>query len=88
MVDVQQESDYPAAGGWTQGARHGSRAEDFLQPEKCLGNKTTFDSNPLDDSAVQRKGKGSLFAAELRCHRVQDWARWHVHSAGLSRTVL
>ena len=88
MADVQQQLIYPAAGGWTQGAGRGSWAEDFPQPEKCPGSRTTSDSNPLDDSAVQHKEKGSLSTAESRCHQVQDWARWHVHSAGLNRIAL
>ena len=81
-------SVYPLADGWTQGAGRGSRVEDFHQPEKCLGSKTTSDSNPLGDSAVQHKERGSFSAAELRCHQVQDWACWHVHSADLNRIAL
>jgi len=88
VIDVQQRLAYPAAGDLIQGTEHGSQAEGSRQPEKCPGNRTTSDSNPLDDSAVQHKEKGSLSAAESRCHQVQDWACWHLHSAGLSKIAL
>ena len=88
MIDVQQQLAYPAVGDLIQGAERGSRAEGSRQPEKCPNNRTTSDSNLSDDSVVQRKEKGSLSAAELRCRQVQDWARWRVHSADLSRKAL
>ena len=88
MEDVQQQITCPAAGGWIQGAERGSRAEGSRQPEKCPGNRTMSDSNLLDCSVVKHKEKGSLSIAELRYHQVLDWARWHVHSAGLSRIAL
>ena len=52
----------------------GSRAVDFCQPEKYLGSRTMSGSSPLDDSAIQHKGTGSLAAFESICHQAPDWA--------------
>ncbi len=87
MVDVQLEIICLAGGDLTPDAGRESRAEGSHQPEKYLGSRTMSGSSPLDDSAIQHKGTGSLSAFESICHQAPDWAHWTAHSAGSNRTI-